>query len=84
VKGGFIMTNTYTQYFTGHVYETQRWIKEAKEETLHHLAEVIPMSDENKLDLDDSLTSLHSRCCTESFALGIEIGLRIAWEFSAK
>ncbi len=78
------MTDTYTQHFTGYVYDMQRLLEDSKEETLNHLAEIIPMSDENKLNLDDSLTALHSRCCTESFALGLEMGLRIAWEFSGK
>jgi len=78
------MTDIYTQHFTSYVYDMQRWLKESKEETLSHLAEIIPMSDENKLDLDDSLTALHTRSCTESFALGIQLGLRIAWKFSAK
>lgn len=76
-----MMEDTYTQLFTGHVHDIQWRLKKAQDDTFDQLTQTIPMSDERKMDLADQLTRLRSRCCSESFALGIELGLRVAWEF---
>ncbi len=78
------MNDTYMKYFTSYAHDTQWRLKKAEEETVDQLSQLIPMSDEHKVDLADRLNALRSRCCSESFALGIELGLRLAVEFPVK
>lgn len=78
------MTDTYMDHFTSYAHDIQWRLKKAEEETLEQLTQLIPMSDEHKIDLSDRLRALHFRCCSESFTLGIELGLRLAVEFPAK
>lgn len=60
----------------------QRYLKKSEKEIFEELIEMIPMSDENKIDLSDHLTWLRSRCCAESLILGIELGLRLSREIT--
>ena len=74
------MTDTYTDHFISYAHDIQWLLKEEEEETLEQLTEIIPLSKEHQLDLSDRLTRFRIRCCSESFALGIEMGLRITRE----
>lgn len=78
------MLDTYSKIFSGYVHDMKWRMKKSEEETFSQLVEIIPMSEENRIDLADHLSRLRSSCCEESFALGIQLGLRIAGEFSVK
>lgn len=78
------MTDIYMDHFTSYAHDIQWRLKMAEEETLDQLTQLIPMSNEHKVDLTDGLHALRLLCCSESFALGIELGLRLAVEFPIK
>lgn len=77
------MSDTYTQLLISYIHDTQWRLKQTEKDTLEQLTQLIPMSNEQKLDLADQLAALRSRCCSECFALGIQIGLRITQEFGS-
>lgn len=77
------MTDIYTQLFNSYAHDVQRHLKVSEKETLEQLAQLIPMSDENRVDLTDQLAAFRALCCAESLALGIEIGLRLNREITA-
>lgn len=77
------MSDIYTQLFNSYAHDVQRHLIVTEEETIKQLAQLIPMSDENKIDLTDRLSDFRALCCAESLALGIEIGLRLNREITA-
>lgn len=77
------MSDIYAQLFDSYAHDVQRHLKESEDETFAELIQVIPMSDEHKMDLTDRLTALRSRCCEESLLLGIVIGLRLNLDIRA-
>lgn len=78
------MSDSYFDRFICYANDIQRMLRLSEEETLNQLAQLIPMSHDNKIDLADRLSTLRSRCCSECFRLGLELGLRIASEFPLK
>lgn len=77
------MPDIYAQLFNSYAHDVQRHLKMAEAETMERLVQLIPMSDEGKVNLADQLTGLRTLCCAESLALGIEIGLRLSQEVIA-
>ncbi len=77
------MPDTYTQLFNSYAHDVQRHLVMSEKETLEQLVQLIPMSDENRVDLTDRLSDFRALCCAESLALGIEIGLRLNREITA-
>lgn len=78
------MTDTYSQLFDSYAHDIQWNLKKTQEDTIDRLTQRIPLSNEQKIDLTDHLTMFRYRCYEESFALGVQLGLRIAWELSEK
>ena len=76
------MTDTYAQLLNSYAHDLQWRLKNSEKETLEELAEAIPLADENKLELADRLSAFRALCCAESFALGIQIGLRLSRELT--
>lgn len=74
------MTDTYTQLFTSYAHDLTCRLKKSEEEALDQLTRSIPMSNEHRVDVADQLSALRKLCCAESFALGIQVGLRITQE----
>lgn len=74
------MSDTYNQLFNIYAQDVQRYLKKSEKDTFEELTQLIPMSDENKIDLSDHLARLRSRCCAESLILGIGLGLRLSRE----
>ena len=56
------MTDIYAQLFNIYAQDVQRYLKKSEKDTFEELTQLIPMSDENKIDLSDHLTRLRSRC----------------------
>lgn len=77
------MTDQYAYLFYGYAHDVQLHLKDLQKETHQELVQIIPMSDEHKIDLIDKLDLFRSRCCLESFALGVEAGMRLIREIMA-
>ena len=77
------MPDIYAQLFNSYAHDVQRHLKMAESEALERLVQLIPMSEENRVDLADRLANLRAVCCSESIALGIQLGLRLGWEIMA-
>ena len=75
------MTDIYTALLNGYIHDMQWRLKKTQEDTLDQLTKLIPMSDDQKFDLSEQLTAFRARCFMESFSLGMQLGLRIGWEF---
>lgn len=74
------MADIYTQLFNIYAQDVQRYLKKSEKDIFEELAEMIPMSEEHKIDLADRLAGFRSRCCAESLILGIGLGLRLSRE----
>lgn len=77
------MSDIYAKLFDCYARDVQRHLKAEEEEALAQLVRLIPMSEENRVDLADKIASLRALCCSESLALGIQLGLRLGWEIMA-
>lgn len=77
------MSDIYAKLFDCYARDVQRHLKAEEEEAFAQLVQLIPLSDENKVDLADRLAGLRALCCAESLALGIQLGLRLGGEIMA-
>lgn len=77
------MNEIYDMLFNSYAHDIQLHLKESEKETLKELAQLIPLSDENMIDLTDRLAILQKCCRAESLLLGIQIGLRLSREITA-
>lgn len=76
------MSDIYVQLFDCYARDVQGHLRETEAETLKQLVQLIPMSEEHRVDLADKIALLRAVCCSESIALGIQIGLRLGWEIT--
>lgn len=74
------MSDIYAQLFISYAHDVQQHLKESENETFAELIQLIPMSNENKVDLTDRLAAFRTLCCAESLTLGVELGLRLSRE----
>lgn len=73
------MNASYEWLYDNYARALQEELQKSEDAVVEETAKALPMSDEDKIDLSDRLTRLRLACGTRSFALGVQLGLRLAW-----
>ena len=71
------MNTTYEWLYDNYASELQKTFRRNETEAIEQLSKKIPLSAEQKVDLADCMANLRLSCGTESFALGVQMGLRL-------
>ena len=71
------MNQTYEWLYDNYAHELQKEFREVETAAIEQLAETIPLSVADKVALADCLAGLRLHCGTESFALGLQLGLHL-------
>ena len=71
------MNAAYEWLYDNYAQELQKELRKTETAAIEQLAEKIPLSDEHKVALADCMAGLRLHCGTESFALGLQLGLHL-------
>lgn len=75
------MNTTYEWLYERYAKDLQEGFKASEEEAIERLAHIIPLTEDYRLNLVDCLADLRYHCGVESFALGVQLGLRLTSDF---
>ncbi|MBD5163010.1 MAG: hypothetical protein HDT14_13570 [Oscillibacter sp.] len=75
------MNQTYKWLFENYAEDLQGEFKEYEEQVIDQLAQAIPLTDHQRIKLVDSFADARFRCGVESFALGVQFGLRLTMDY---
>ena len=78
------MNTTYEWLYENYAQDLQKEFEASEEEAIERLAHIIPLTDNYRLNLVDCLADLRYHCGVESFALGVQLGLRLTSDFWAE
>ncbi len=71
------MNATYEWLYDNYAQTLQGELRKMETLAIEQLSENIPLSDEHKVTLADCLAGLRLQCGAESFALGLQLSLRL-------
>ena len=75
------MNTTYQWLFDNYTQELQEEFREFEAEAINQLKQMVPLSDIQRIRVEDFLAEHRFRCGVESFALGVQFGLRLTTDF---
>ena len=75
------MNTTYQWLFDNYARKLQEEFKEFEEEAISQLGQMVPLSNNQRIKVEDFLGEHRFRCGVESFALGVQFGLRLTTDF---
>ena len=75
------MTRTFEWLFENYAEDLQKEFREYEGKAIDQLAQSIPLTDNQRIQLEDCLADIRFHSGAESFSLGVQFGLRLTMDF---